>query len=130
MAKDLMKLVEDKFGKKELPKFRVGDTVEVRTKIREGDKERIQPFSGVVIRHSGRGLSQTFTVRRIVQGEGVERTFPLQSPHTIDVAVTRRGSVRRARLYYLRKRAGKSARIRAKTGPGEQKTGEQKTEEK
>jgi large subunit ribosomal protein L19 len=112
MSSRIMREFESSDMKPSLPEFRVGDTVEVRTKIMEGDKERIQPFQGVVIRHRGAGLSETFTVRRIVEGEGVERTFPIHSPHVTGVIVKRQGNVRRARLYYLRGRKGKAARIR------------------
>jgi large subunit ribosomal protein L19 len=89
--------------------FSVGDTVRVHTKVVEGDKERIQIFSGVVIGRRGRGLNSTFTVRRISYGEGVERVFPVHSPRVEKVEVERRGAVRRAKLTYLRKRIGKSA---------------------
>lgn len=89
--------------------FNVGDTVKVHTRIREGDRERIQVFSGVVINKQGRGLAETFTVRRISYGEGVERIFPLHSPFIQKIEVERRGKVRRAKLYYLRKRVGKTA---------------------
>ena len=89
--------------------FSVGDTVKVHTKVKEGDKERIQLFAGVVIGRRGRGLNETFTVRRISYGEGVERVFPVNSPRVEAVTVERRGAVRRAKLTYLRKRIGKSA---------------------
>ncbi|MCS7049248.1 MAG: 50S ribosomal protein L19 [Verrucomicrobiae bacterium] len=89
--------------------FSVGDTVKVHTRIREGDRERIQVFSGVVINKQGRGVAETFTVRRISYGEGVERIFPLHSPFIQKIEVERRGKVRRAKLYYLRKRVGKTA---------------------
>lgn len=89
--------------------FDVGDSVKVHTRIREGDRERIQVFSGLVINKQGRGLAETFTVRRISYGEGVERVFPLHSPFIQKIEVERRGRVRRAKLYYLRKRVGKTA---------------------
>jgi large subunit ribosomal protein L19 len=92
--------------------FRVGDTVDVATRIPEGDKERIQVFNGVVIRRRGAGLSETFTVRRIVMGEGVERIFPVHSPRIASVKIVRRGEVRRSKLYYLRSRVGKATRLR------------------
>ena len=98
-------------GKKP-PTFEVGDTVEVRMRIKEGDKERLQPFIGVVTVHKGRGASAMFTVRRIVQGQGVERTFPLYSPLIDAIEVRRSGGVRRARLYYLRDRVGKGTRLK------------------
>jgi len=96
------------------PHFRVGDVVVVHYRIKEGEKERVQPFEGRVIRFCGGGAGTTFTVRKIVAGEGVERTFPLHSPNLVDVKVSRRGVVRRARLYYLRKRVGKATRLKEK----------------
>ena len=92
--------------------FQVGDTVDVAVRIPEGDKERIQLFTGRVIRRRGGGLGENFTVRRIVMGEGVERTFPLHSPRIAGVKVVSRGAVRRSRLYYLRQRVGKGTRLR------------------
>lgn len=92
--------------------FSVGDTVDVHTRILEGNKERIQIFSGVVIARRGSGTSAMFTVRRIVQGEGVERTFPIHSPKVASVEVKRHARVRRAKLYYLRERTGKATRLR------------------
>jgi large subunit ribosomal protein L19 len=102
--------------------FEIGDTVDVHTRILEGDKERIQLFSGVVIAKRGSGMREMFTVRRIVAGEGVERTFPVHSPKVADVVVKRHAKVRRAKLYYLRDRIGKSTRLaerRAKQGEAE-----------
>jgi len=98
-------------GKKKLPSVHVGDTVQVHYLIREGQKERIQLFTGTVLVLQGRGIAKAIVVRRIVQGEGVERTFPLHSPRVTDVTVTRRGKVRQARLYYLRDRVGKKTRV-------------------
>lgn len=98
----------------DVPEFRVGDTVRVHTKIREGDKERIQVFEGVVIRKHRGGSNATFTVRKVSYGVGVERIFPLHSPRIDKIELIRRGRVRRARLYYLRERIGKAARIREK----------------
>lgn len=96
-----------------LPFFEVGDTVDVFVRIREGEKERTQVFSGTVIRvRGGRGIRGTFTVRRIVAGEGVERVFPFHSPHVQDVQVKRKGKVRRAKLYYLRDRVGKATKVK------------------
>lgn len=95
--------------KKEAPQFKVGDTVKVFSKIVEGGKERIQGFEGIVIKRQGGGVGETFTVRRIVQGVGVERSFPLHSPRVERVMVLRSGKVRRAKLYYLRKRIGSQA---------------------
>src|SRR5688500_5666659 len=96
----------------EIPKFDIGDTVDVHTKILEGEKERVQIFSGVVIARSGSGSREMFVVRRIVAGEGVERKFPLHSPRIAKVDVKRSAVVRRAKLYYMRERSGKSARLR------------------
>ena len=98
-------------SKRELPEFTHGDTVKVWVKIREGDKERLQAYEGVVIARSGGGITESFTVRKISYGEGVERVFPLYSPNIASVEVIKRGKVRRAKLYYLRDRRGKSARI-------------------
>lgn len=98
-------------GKAKLPKVHVGDTVEVHYLIREGQKERVQLFTGTILVLQGRGIAKAIVVRRIVQGEGVERTFPLHSPRVKDVIVTRRGKVRQARLYYLRDRVGKKTRV-------------------
>jgi large subunit ribosomal protein L19 len=109
-----VKDVERMNMKSTLPKFRVGDTVEVLVKIVEGDKERTQVFRGTVIAHRGQGMVETFTVRRIVGGEGVERLFPIHSPAVQDVRVIREGHVRRAKLYYLRERTGKATRVKAR----------------
>ncbi|MCA8941470.1 MAG: 50S ribosomal protein L19 [Planctomycetes bacterium] len=103
--------VEREFGKKIVPPISIGDTVEVHYLIKEGDKERIQLFIGTVIAAKGRGIRKSITVRRIVQGEGVERIFPLHSPRVQDVTITRRGDVRRSKLYYLRDRVGKQTRV-------------------
>ena len=92
--------------------FAIGDTVDVHTRILEGDKERVQLFNGVIIAISGKGMGEMFTVRRIVAGEGVERTFPVNSPKVADVVVKRRAEVRRAKLYFLRDRVGKATRLR------------------
>lgn len=111
---ELMKLVEQAYARPadQVPKFEIGDYVEVHQKILEGQKERIQIFAGTVIARRGSGLSETFTVRRIVQGEGVERTFPVHSPRIAKVVVKRHGRVRRAKLYYLRQRVGKATKLR------------------
>lgn len=98
--------------KSDMPEFEIGDTVTVQVRIIEGDKERIQPFSGVVIARRGRGTTETFTVRRIVNNEGVERIFPVHSPKLHGVEVTRKGKVRRAKLFFLRDRVGKARRLR------------------
>ena len=97
--------------KNDVTPFKVGDGVRVHTKVREGDKERVQVFAGVVIARKGHGIHETFTVRRISYGEGVERVFPVYAPLIDSIKVVRRGKVRRAKLYYLRDRRGKSARI-------------------
>ena len=101
-----------RYMKRRVPIFHVGDTVEVHYRIREKDKERVQRFQGTVIRRSGGGTAETFTVRRIVDGEGVERVFPLHSPNLVDIKVLQFGRVRRARLYYLRERLGKATRVK------------------
>jgi large subunit ribosomal protein L19 len=98
--------------KPSVPKFEIGDTVDVHVRILEGDKERIQIYNGVVIARSGSGTREMFVVRRIVQGEGVERKFPIHSPRIADIVVKRSGKVRRAKLYYLRERSGKSVRLK------------------
>jgi large subunit ribosomal protein L19 len=108
----LLKAVEESSLKSEVPSFEIGDTVDVQVRILEGDKQRVQTFSGTVIARSGSGTREMFTVRRIVQGEGVERKFPLHSPNVVDVQVKRSGRVRRAKLYYLRDRVGKATRLR------------------
>jgi large subunit ribosomal protein L19 len=100
--------------RRDLPPFRAGDTVRVHVSVREGEKERIQVFEGVVLRRRGRGTSATFTVRKVSYGVGVERIFPIQSPIVTKVEIKNRGHVRRARLYFLRERSGKKARLRSK----------------
>ena len=109
MNQALLDKIESEQFRKEPLNFAVGDTVRVHTKVVEGDKERIQIFAGVVIGRRGRGMNSTFTVRRISYGEGVERVFPVHSPRVEKVEVERQGSVRRAKLTYLRKRIGKGA---------------------
>lgn len=106
--------VENEILRRDLPPFKVGDTVAVHVKVREGDKERIQVFQGLVIRRRGGGISETFTVRKISSGVGVERIFPVQSPLVTKVDIKSRGYVRRARLYYLRDLSGKKARLHSK----------------
>ena len=108
---DTMKMVEQDYLKKDIPSFRPGDTVRVYVKVVEGGRERIQVFEGTVLRRRGSGLSETFTVRRVSYGVGVERTFLVHSPRLDKIEVKKRGKVRRARLYYLRDRVGKAARI-------------------
>ncbi|TVP99029.1 MAG: 50S ribosomal protein L19 [Planctomycetaceae bacterium] len=112
MNTDIMDLVEKTSIKAEPPQFEVGDTVDVHNKILEGNKERIQVFSGVVIAKSGRGSREMFTVRRIVAGEGVERKFPVHSPRIAKIDVKRSSVVRRAKLYFLRERVGKAVRLK------------------
>lgn len=111
---NLIQSLEQEQVKKEIVKFSPGDTVRVHVKVVEGGRERIQVFEGVVIRRRGGGLSETFTVRRVSYGVGVERTFPLHTPKIDRIEVMRRGRVRRARLYYLRGLRGKAARIQDK----------------
>ncbi len=111
MNQALLDKIESEQFRKEPAKFNVGDTVRVHTRVVEGDKERIQIFAGVVIGRRGRGLNETFTVRRISYGEGVERIFPVHSPRVERVEVERKGDVRRAKLTYLRKRIGKGATL-------------------
>lgn len=109
---DVIKTLEQEQLRTDLPEFGPGDTVKVHVKVVEGNNERIQVFEGVVIRKRGGGLRETFTVRKVSQGVGVERTFPLHSPRIDKIEVVRHGKVRRARLYYLRDRSGKAARIK------------------
>ncbi len=109
---NMVDVLEKENMKKEIPQFRVGDQVDVHVKIVEGDKERIQIFNGIVIAKKGGSNRETFTVRRIVQGEGVERVFPIHSPHVVDVTVKKSYKVRRAKLYYLRDKSGKAARLK------------------
>ncbi|QDV06640.1 50S ribosomal protein L19 [Planctomycetes bacterium Poly30] len=110
--------IESELGKPQgtLPHLNVGDDVEIDYLIREGEKERIQTFKGLILTIQGRGIRKTMVVRRIVQGEGVERTFPLHSPRVHDIRVTKRGRVRRSRLYYMRDRVGKSTRTKERLG--------------
>lgn len=109
---EILAMVEKPNLKSDLPDFEIGDTVDVHTRILEGEKERIQVFNGTVIARSGSGTREMFTVRRIVQGEGVERKFPLHSPRIAKIEVKRKGVVRRAKLYYLRDRVGKAVRLK------------------
>lgn len=111
MNQTLLEKIESEQYRKDKTDFAVGDTVRVHTKVVEGDKERIQIFSGVVMGKRGHGLNETFTVRRISYGEGVERVFPLHSPRVDKIEVERKGEVRRAKLTYLRKRLGKGATL-------------------
>ena len=113
----MLKIVEtigNEQMKTEVPAFRIGDTVKVHNLIKEGNRERIQIFEGTVIRKKNGGISETFTVRRVSYGVGVEKTFPIHSPNVVNVEVVRKGKVRRARLYYLRDRVGKASKVKEK----------------
>ncbi|MEG1555979.1 MAG: 50S ribosomal protein L19 [Bacteroidales bacterium] len=117
MKPELIQYVEDTFvEKRNFPKFKAGDTITVSYKIVEGAKERIQQFQGVVLQITGSGVTQTFTVRKISGGIGVERIFPFSSPFLSEILVNKKGVVRRARIFYLRKLTGKKARIKEKRG--------------
>ena len=109
---DALKIIAADSVKEQLPEFNVGDTVRVSVNIREGQRERIQVFEGTVIAKKGSGISETFTVRRVSYGVGVERVFPLHSPNVKDVTIISKGRVRRAKLYYLRDRVGKAAKVK------------------
>ena len=111
MTTQILEKVAQVHLKETVPQFDIGDTVDVKVRIVEGEKTRIQIFTGTVIARKGRGISETFTVRRIVNNEGVERIFPLHSPNVIDIKAIRSGKTRRAKLYFLRKRTGKSVRL-------------------
>ena len=111
---DALKLIAADSVKENAPQFEIGDTVRVHNKIKEGEKERIQLFEGTVIAKRNGGISETFTVRRIAYGVGVEKTFPIHSPNVVKVDVIRVGKVRRAKLYYLRDRVGKAAKTKEK----------------
>jgi large subunit ribosomal protein L19 len=118
MQNRFMELVEQSSMKETLPKFEIGDTVDVHVRILEGEKERIQIFNGVVIAKSGTKTREMFVVRRIVQGEGVERKFPVHSPRIANIVVKRSGKVRRAKLYYLRDLSGKAVRLKERVTGG------------
>lgn len=109
---DALKLISQDSVKTEIPQFDIGDTVRIDVNIREGERERIQVFEGTVIARKGSGISETFTVRRISYGVGVERVFPVHSPNVKGVTVVRKGRVRRAKLYFLRDRIGKAAKVK------------------
>ena len=111
---DIIKMIEQEQVKSDVVDFNVGDTVQVHYRVKEGKRERIQVFEGTVIKRQGGSSRETFTVRKISYGVGVERTFPLHTPKIEKIAVTRKGKVRRARLYYLRERTGKRARVKEK----------------
>lgn len=114
MIHPLIKVVEDSVKAEKLVDFRIGDTVRVHVRIIEGDKKRVQPYEGVVIARRGKGTGESFTVRRIVNNEGVERIFPIHSPKIAKIEIVRSGHVRRAKLYYLRDRVGKATRVKDK----------------
>ena len=111
---DVLSSVTNEYMKSDIPAFNVGDTVKVHVKIKEGNRERIQIFEGFVLKKQNGGIGETFTVRRIASGVGVEKTFPLHSPLVEKIEVVRRGKIRRARLHYMRQRNGKSAKIKSR----------------
>ena len=111
---DFIKNIEQEQMKEDIPSFRIGDTLQVHYRIKEGSRERIQLFEGTVIKRQGGGVNETFTVRRVAYGVGVERTFLLHSPRVEKLVITRRGKARRAKLYYLRSRIGKAAKVKEK----------------
>lgn len=111
---NIMKAIEQDYVRQDVPQFSVGDTVKVHIKIVEGTRERVQIFEGFVLKKQNGGLSETFTVRRVASGVGVEKTFPIHSPRIDHIEVVRKGDVRRAKLNYMRQRTGKSAKIKVK----------------
>lgn len=111
---EILRAIEAEQMRNDLPNFRIGDTVKLHVKIKEGNRERIQIFEGFVLKRQNGGIGETFTVRRIASGVGVEKTFPIHSPLVEKIEVVRRGKVRRARLHYMRQRTGKSAKIKTK----------------
>ena len=111
---NVLQQITEEYKKNDLPAFNVGDTVKVYIKIKEGSRERIQVFEGFVLKKQNGGISETFTVRRIASGVGVEKTFPIHSPKIEKIEVVRQGAVRRAKLNYMRQRTGKAAKIKAK----------------
>ena len=111
MKKEIIESVENSSIKQEKPYFEIGDTVDVHCRIQEGEKTRVQIFTGTVISRKGRGMNEMFTVRRMVGDEGVERVFPINSPNVVDIRPTRSGKARRAKLYFLRERKGKRVRL-------------------
>lgn len=112
MSQQLIQSITQEYMKTDIPQFRPGDNVKVHVRIKEGNRERIQIFEGLVIKRRGAGISETFTVRKISYGVGVERTFPIHSPNIAQIEVVRRGKVRRAKLHYIRKLSAKAARIK------------------
>ena len=113
---DPLKMIAQDQLKTEIPAFKIGDTVKVSVKIREGERERIQVFEGTVIARKGSGISETFTARRVSYGVGIERVFPVHSPNIAGIATVRSGKVRRSKLYYLRGKVGKAAKVKQKLG--------------
>ncbi len=111
---DVLNQITQEYMKSDVPAFNVGDTVKVHVKIKEGNRERIQIFEGFVLKKQNGGIGETFTVRRIASGVGVEKTFPVHSPLVEKIEIVRRGKIRRARLHYMRQRTGKSAKIKAR----------------
>ena len=124
-----IKLVESKFLKKDIPQFNIGDTVDVQMKIVEEGKSRIQTFEGIVIARAGSGLTETFTVRKVSYGEGVEMVFPLHSPSIDKIKVMKKGDVRRAKLYYLKRKVGKETKVEEKITHAEGQAAPQVREE-
>ena len=116
MSSDILETIHREQSKEKVTSFRIGDTVRVHVKIREGNKERIQVFEGIVIAKDGHASTETFTVRRISYGEGVERVFPIHSPNVTKIEIERLGKARRAKLYYLRDRTGKRAKVKERRG--------------
>jgi len=112
MSQQLIQSITKEYMKQDIPEFRPGDNVKVHVKIKEGNRERIQAFEGLVIKRRGSGISETFTVRKVSYGVGVERTFPVHSPNIAQIEVVRRGKVRRAKLHYIRKLSTKASRIK------------------
>jgi len=128
---EIIKKIDAQYMKKSLPAFKVGDVVDVHVKIKEGEKERIQVFTGTVIKiKGGKGIRGSFSVRRIVQGEGVERVFPFHSPAVQEVKVARPGRVRRAKLYYLRDRVGKATKVKERRDDGKSGRSDKKAAKK
>jgi large subunit ribosomal protein L19 len=111
-TQEIMRSIEAEFLKSDLPELYIGDTIKVGVKIKEGDKERVQPYEGIIIARRNSGINETITVRRVFQGVGVERVFLLHSPKVDSISVVRRGKVRRAKLFYLRDRVGKATRVK------------------
>jgi large subunit ribosomal protein L19 len=124
-----LRAVEREGLKTDIPAFAPGDTIRVMVRVREGEKERLQAFEGICIARRGGGINETFTVRKISAGVGVERIFPLHAPSIAEIGLTRKGRVRRAKLYFLRRLAGKAARIREKRGAAQEATAAEQQEQ-